>query len=96
MKMRKNIVAGNWKMNNDLAETQELLSHLKMQLVKEPKAEVYVASSYVSLYNAFQSLKDPIKVAAQNMHFARKWCLHRRSFSKNVGRDRGENGYFRS
>ncbi len=69
--MRKNIVAGNWKMNNDLAETQELLSHLKMQLVKEPKAEVYVAPSYVSLYNAFQSLKDtPIKVAAQNMHFA--------------------------
>jgi len=69
--MRKNIVAGNWKMNNDLAETQELLSHLKMQLVKEPKAEVYVAPSYISLYNAFQSLKDtPIQVAAQNMHFA--------------------------
>lgn len=69
--MRKNIVAGNWKMNNDLAETQELLSHIKMQMVKEPTAEVYVAPSYISLYNAFQSLKDtPIKVAAQNMHFA--------------------------
>lgn len=67
--MRKNIVAGNWKMNNDLAETQELISHLKMQLVKEPEAEVMVAPSFTNLYTAFQSLKDsPITVAAQNMH----------------------------
>lgn len=71
--MRKNIVAGNWKMNNDLAETQELLSHLKLQMVKEPNAEVYVAPSFISLYNTFQSLKDtPVMVAAQNMHFAEK------------------------
>lgn len=70
--MRKNIVAGNWKMNNDLAETSELLTHLKMQLVKEPTAEVYVAPSFVSLYHAFQTLKEtPVKVAAQNMHFAK-------------------------
>lgn len=71
--MRKNIVAGNWKMNNDLSETQELLSHLKLQMVKEPNAEVYVAPSFISLYNTFQSLKDtPVMVAAQNMHFADK------------------------
>jgi len=69
--MRKNIVAGNWKMNNDLAETQELIGDLKLQLVKEPSAEVYVAPSFVNLYNTFQSLKGTaIKVAAQNMHFA--------------------------
>ena len=69
--MRKNIVAGNWKMNNDLAETQELIGDLKLQLVKEPTAEVYVAPSFVNLYNTFQSLKGTaIKVAAQNMHFA--------------------------
>ena len=69
--MRKNIVAGNWKMNNDLAETQELISHLKLQMVKEPTAEVYVAPSFVNLYNTFQSLKGTIiKVAAQNMHYA--------------------------
>src|SRR5690606_22250511 len=70
--MRKNIVAGNWKMNNDLAETSELLTHLKMQLVKEPTAEVYVAPSFTCLSHAFQTLKDtPIKVAAQNMHYAK-------------------------
>ncbi|TVZ27286.1 triosephosphate isomerase [Gillisia sp. Hel_I_86] len=69
--MRKNIVAGNWKMNNDLAETQELISHLKLQMVKEPTCEVYVAPSFVNLYNTFQSLKGTVvKVAAQNMHYA--------------------------
>ena len=67
--MRKQIVAGNWKMNNDLAETQELLSHIKMQLVKKPEAEVMVAPSFTNLYSTFEALKDtPIKVAAQNMH----------------------------
>lgn len=69
--MRKNIVAGNWKMNNDLAETQELISHLKLQMVKEPTAKVYVAPSFVNLYNTFQSLKGTVvNVAAQNMHYA--------------------------
>ena len=69
--MRKKIVAGNWKMNNDLAETQELLSHLKMQLVKEPEAEVMVAPAFTNLYSAFQGLKDtPVQVVAQNMHQA--------------------------
>ena len=69
--MRKKIVAGNWKMNNDLAETQELLSHLKMQLVKEPEAEVMVAPAFTNLYTAFQGLKDtPVQVVAQNMHQA--------------------------
>ncbi|OEY72092.1 triose-phosphate isomerase [Salegentibacter salarius] len=69
--MRKKIVAGNWKMNNDLAETQDLLSHLKMQLVKEPEAEVMVAPAFTNLYSAFQGLKDtPVQVVAQNMHQA--------------------------
>ncbi|MBE7640868.1 triose-phosphate isomerase [Salegentibacter sp. BLCTC] len=69
--MRKKIVAGNWKMNNDLAETQELLSHLKMQLVKEPEAEVMVAPAFTNLYSAFESLKDTqVQVVAQNMHQA--------------------------
>ncbi len=67
--MRENIVAGNWKMNNDLSETEELISHLKLQLVKEPEATVMVAPSFTNLYPTFQALRDtPIIVAAQNMH----------------------------
>jgi len=67
--MRNNIVAGNWKMNNDLSETEELLTKLKMQMVKEPEAVVMVAPSFTNLYPTFQALKDtPVIVAAQNMH----------------------------
>ncbi|SDS06524.1 triose-phosphate isomerase [Gramella sp. MAR_2010_147] len=71
--MRDNIVAGNWKMNNDLAETEELLSKLKLQMVRDPKATVMVAPSFTNLYPAFQALKDtPVIVAAQNMHESEK------------------------
>jgi len=71
--MRDNIVAGNWKMNNDLAETEELLSKLKLQMVKEPEATVMVAPSFTNLYPTFQALKDTsVIVAAQNMHESEK------------------------
>lgn len=71
--MRDNIVAGNWKMNNDLAETEELLSKLKLQMVRDPKATVMVAPSFTNLYPTFQALKDtPVIVAAQNMHESEK------------------------
>ncbi len=67
--MREQIVAGNWKMNNDLAETEELLGEMKMQMVKEPGATVMVAPAFTNLYPTFQALKDtPVIVAAQNMH----------------------------
>lgn len=67
--MRKNIVAGNWKMNNDLAQTQELIADLKKQVSADPAATIIVAPTYTNLYPAFEALKDtPISVAAQNMH----------------------------
>lgn len=70
--MREKIVAGNWKMNNDLAETEELIGQLKLQLVKEPEATVMVAPSFTNLYPAFQALRSsPVIVAAQNMHQAK-------------------------
>lgn len=68
--MRKHIVAGNWKMNNDLAETQSLLTDLKHQH-KTSSAEVMIAPSYTNLWHAFEALKtSDIEVVAQNMHFA--------------------------
>ncbi|HET8753911.1 MAG TPA: triose-phosphate isomerase [Salinimicrobium sp.] len=67
--MREKIVAGNWKMNNDLAETEELLSNLKLQWIKEPEATVIVAPPFTNLYHSFESLRStPVEVAAQNMH----------------------------
>lgn len=68
--MRKNIVAGNWKMNNDLAETETLITALKLQN-KIGDVEVMIAPSFTNLWQAFNSLKDyKIEVIAQNMHFA--------------------------
>lgn len=67
--MRKNIVAGNWKMNNDLAQTETLITELKRQ-AKTSNAEVMIAPAYTNLWQAFQTLKDnDIEVIAQNMHF---------------------------
>ncbi len=68
--MRKNIVAGNWKMNNDLSQTEALLADLTQQ-TKTSNAEVMVAPTYPNLYQAFNVLKPTgIEVIAQNMHFA--------------------------
>jgi len=68
--MRKQIVAGNWKMNNDLSQTEALISALKAQ-TKTTNAEVMVAPTATNLLQAFNSLKDSsIEVIAQNMHFA--------------------------
>lgn len=68
--MRKNIVAGNWKMNNGLIQTETLISELKQQ-TKTSNAEVMIAPSFTNLWHAFQSTRqDDIEVIAQNMHFA--------------------------
>ena len=68
--MRKQIVAGNWKMNNDLAQTEALITALKNQ-TKTTDAEVMIAPTATNLWQAYNSLKDSkIEVIAQNMHFA--------------------------
>ena len=69
--MRSKIVAGNWKMNKNLSETKALLSELLEKLPKT-EAEVIVAPTSVNLESAARILQSSdIKVAAQNMHFAK-------------------------
>ena len=68
--MRKKIVAGNWKMNNDLVATNTLISEL-IKKEKTTDAEVMIAPAFVNLLEASKLLKySSIIVAAQNMHFA--------------------------
>ncbi len=68
--MRKHIVAGNWKMNNGLIQTETLIAELKQQ-EKTSDAEVMIAPTFTNLWHAFQSTKQSnIEVIAQNMHFA--------------------------
>ncbi len=66
--MRKQIVAANWKMNYDLAETEMFLVELKKQVFPE-NVRVMLGPSFTNLNHAFKSLRDhPVELVAQNMH----------------------------
>jgi triosephosphate isomerase len=68
--MRAKIVAGNWKMNKTLQQTETLSAELAAKL-PDTEAEVIVAPTFVNLTAAVRSLENStIQVAAQNMHFA--------------------------
>jgi len=68
--MRNQIVAGNWKMNNDTAETEFLLDNLMQHQIRED-VSVYVAPAFTQLTQSVVKLKNyPIAVAAQNMNAA--------------------------
>ncbi|PKA82229.1 triosephosphate isomerase [Ulvibacter sp. MAR_2010_11] len=70
--MRKKIVAGNWKMYNDLSETTILLAALKEQVFPED-VNVMVAPAFTNLQYASDTLREhPVTVAAQNMHQSEK------------------------
>jgi triosephosphate isomerase len=67
--MRKKIVAGNWKMHKNAAQTSELLSELIAKVPANTTAQVIVAPTFVNLAAAVNQLKGTnISVAAQNVH----------------------------
>jgi triosephosphate isomerase (TIM) len=70
-KMRRKVIAGNWKMNNDLSESQNLISKLVSGLSNEKvNCDVIVCPPYTSLSEANSLLKNSIvKLGAQNMYF---------------------------
>ena len=68
--MRKKIVAGNWKMNNNKAETDQLIAALKAK-GSFTGVEVKVAPTSIHLVQAVEALSDSaIEVIGQNMHQA--------------------------
>ena len=68
--MRKQIVAGNWKMNNDYVDSELFVSKL-LNVLKHTNAEVIIAPPFTSLLASSNSVKgSKVIVAAQNMHFA--------------------------
>ena len=70
--MRKPIIAGNWKMNNNIAATEKLIAELK-PLVVGAKCDVVVCTPYTSLAAAVKAVKGSnIKVGAENVHWAEK------------------------
>ena len=70
--MRKPIIAGNWKMNNTIAETKQLITDLK-PLVKDAKCDVVICTPYTDLATAVAETKGSnIHVGAENVHWAEK------------------------
>lgn len=72
--MRKQIVAGNWKMNNDLDASKSLVKKVIKKLKKKSlkNTRVIVAPTFVSLQKvAYKAKGTKVEVAAQNMHQAK-------------------------
>lgn len=66
--IRKKIVAGNWKMNNGLHETELLINEL-LKETNQSGCEVMIAPSFVSLKTSIDLLKNKdIEVVSQNVH----------------------------
>jgi triosephosphate isomerase (TIM) len=69
--MRQKIVAGNWKMNKNAEETEDLLNDLIDKLPNDKAVEIIVAPTFINLVSAVEHLEfTNIEVAAQNMHQA--------------------------
>ncbi|HKL94778.1 MAG TPA: triose-phosphate isomerase [Clostridia bacterium] len=72
MDMRKPIIAGNWKMNNTIAETKALIAEMK-PLLKDAKCDVVICVPYTNLATAVECTKGTnIKVGSENVHWAEK------------------------
>ena len=68
-RMRRKLMAGNWKMNNDIEESLKLVKSLKDSPLNSD-VDVLICPPFTSLYPVILELKNSsIKVGAQNMHF---------------------------
>ena len=68
-KLRKVVIAGNWKMNKTPAEAAELVAQLKPQ-VASADCDVVICVPFVDLPAALEATKGSnIKVGAQNCHW---------------------------
>lgn len=66
--MRRKIIAGNWKMNGTLPETEKLISEILAEKNAGQKAEIVVCPPYVSLALASKLLAGSrIALGAQDM-----------------------------
>lgn len=68
--MRIKVIAGNWKMNNDLNESRDLISKLLVGLKNSKEiCEVVICPPFTSLPEVSAMIKGSIvKLGAQNLH----------------------------
>ncbi len=72
--MRRKVIAGNWKMHNDLKQSEDLIKSLKELLKdKSVNCDVIMCPPFTSLSEASKLVNGSIiKLGAQNMHFEEK------------------------
>lgn len=69
--MKRNIIAGNWKMNMNNAETIELIANLG-RASKETSTEVVICVPFTNLAVAKKAIRGTgMKLGAQNVHWAK-------------------------
>jgi len=69
-KLRKKIVAGNWKMNKAVAEAEDLAAGVKRDLAECRDVDVILCPPFTSLKVVGDIISDTvIKLGAQNMHW---------------------------
>ncbi len=65
--LRKPLIVGNWKMNNNLSDSIKLVTSIKNLLAESLEVEVAVAPPFTSLYSVSIAVQEtPLKLAAQN------------------------------
>lgn len=70
--MRKKLIAGNWKMNLNIEQSQQLTSSLLEKLSDDifKKADVVICPPFTSLFSVYDLIKNSnIKLGAQNIHY---------------------------
>lgn len=71
--MRRPLIAGNWKMNNNSAESVELVSQLREMISGVKEVEVVVAPPYTALGSVAAAIKGSnILLSAQNIFWEEK------------------------
>ena len=69
-KLRKRIIAGNWKMNKTVAESKDLASDIKRELAECRDVDVVLCPPFTSLAVVGEVIESTaIKFGAQNMHW---------------------------
>ena len=67
--MKKYLIAGNWKMNKNAAESADLAKELVMELGQDYTVDAVLCPPFTSLESVGRVLEDSnIKLGAQNMH----------------------------
>lgn len=68
--MRKNVIAGNWKMNHTTQEVKEFVQATKKKLTHSDNVEAIICAPFPYLAMLAEEVKGTgVKIAAQNMHF---------------------------